>query len=43
MIQYFRESTRPSIQAQLDVQGRKLDSLEEVVEKAVNVEAKALF
>ena len=43
MIRYFREGLRPSIRAQLDARGRELDSWEEVVEKAVDVEAKALL
>ena len=43
MIRYFRKSLRPSIRAQLDVQSRDLDSWEEVIEKAVNAEAKALL
>ena len=32
---------RPSIRAQLDARGRELDSWDEVVEKAVDAEAKA--
>ena len=43
MIRCFLEGLRPSIQAQLDTRGRELDSWEEAVEKAVNVEAKALL
>ena len=43
MIRYFREGLRPSIRAQLDAQGRDLDSWEEAVEKAVNVETKVLL
>ena len=41
LIRYFREDLRPSIQAQLDARGRDLDSWDEVVEKAVDAEAKA--
>ena len=41
MIRYFWEGLRPSIQAQLDAQGRDLDSWEEAVEKTVNAETKA--
>ncbi len=41
LIRYFREGLRPSIRAQLDHRGRDLDSWEEVVEKASDVEAKA--
>ena len=43
MIQYFWKDLRPSIRAQLDVRDRDLDSWEEAVKKAVNVEAKALL
>ena len=43
MIRYFREGLKPFIRAQLDAQGRDLDSWEEAVEKAVNAEAKALL
>ena len=41
LIRYLREGLRPSIRAQLDARGQDLDSWDEVVEKAVNVEAKA--
>ena len=41
LIQYFKESLRPSIRAQLDARGQELDSWDEVVEKAVDAEAKA--
>ena len=40
LIRYFREGLRPSIRAQLDTRGRELDSWDEVIEKAVDVEAK---
>ena len=43
IIRYFRESLKPSIWEQLDARGRELDSWEEAVEKAVNVEAKTLL
>ena len=43
MIRYFREGLKPSIKAQLDIQGRELDSWEETIEKAVNIEAKGLL
>ena len=43
MIRYFRKGLRPSVWAQLDARGRDLDSLQEAVEKAINVEAKALL
>ena len=43
MIRCFREGLRSSIQAQLDARGIDLDSWEETVKKAVNVEAKAIF
>ena len=41
LIQYFKKGLRPSIRAQLDAQGRDLDSWDEVVEKIVDAEAKA--
>ena len=43
MIRYFREGLRLSIWAQLDTRGQELDTWEEAVEKAVNVEIKALL
>ena len=43
MICYFQEDLQPSIQAQLDVRDRDLDSWHEVVDKTVNAEAKAHF
>ena len=43
MIRYFREGLRPSVRIQLDTRGRNQDFWEEAVEKAVNVEAKALL
>ena len=43
MIRYFREGLRPSVWAQLDTRGRNHNSWEEAVEKAINVEAKALL
>lgn len=41
MIRFFREGLKPSIKAQMEQQGRELDSWEEMVEKAVDTEAKA--
>ena len=41
MIGYFQESLRPFIQAQLDVRDRDLDFWDEVVDKTVDVKAKA--
>ena len=41
LICYFQEGLRISIQAQLDNQGRDLDVWDKVVEKVVNVKAKA--
>ena len=43
MIKYFWESLWPSIQAQLDVWNRYLDSWDKIVDKIVNVEAKTSF
>ncbi len=41
LIRYFQEGLCPSIQAQLNYQGRDLDGWEEGVEKAGNAEVKA--
>ena len=43
MIRYFREGLKASIQGQLDARGRKLDSWEKAIKKAVDAEAKALL
>ena len=43
MIRYFWEGLRPSIQAQLYARGRDLDTWEETIKKAVNVEVKAML
>ena len=43
MIQYFQEDLKPFIRAQLDAQGRDLDSWKEAIKKTVNVEAKAIL
>ena len=41
IIQYFREGLKPPIKAKIDPCDRELDSFEELVEKAIEVEAKA--
>ena len=41
LIRYFRDGLRPSIQAQMDNRNRELDSWDEVLEKAIEAEAKA--
>ena len=41
MIRYFWEGLRLSIQAQLDIRDRDLDSWDEVVDKTIDVETKA--
>ena len=41
MIKYFQKDPRLFIQAQLDVQDKDLGSWDEVVDKTVDVEAKA--
>ena len=41
MIWYFREGLRPSVRVEMEQRGRELDSFEELVEKAVDAEAKA--
>ena len=40
MIRYFQEGLRPSIQAQLDIRNRDLDSWDEVVDKTVDAKDK---
>ena len=41
MINYFREGLKPSIWAKIEQHGRKLDSFEDKIQKAVDAEAKA--
>ena len=41
MICYFREGLKPSIKVEMEQQERELTNFEEMVQKAVNVEAKA--
>ena len=41
LIRFFREELKPSVKAQMEQRGRELDSWEELVEKAINAEAKA--
>lgn len=41
MIRFFREGLKPSIKAQMEQRGRELDSWKELVEKAIDAEAKA--
>ena len=41
MIRYFQEGLQPSIQAQLDVRDRDLNSWDEVIDKTVDAKAKA--
>ena len=43
MIRYFLEGLKPSVRAKLDAWGRDLDSWEEVVEKAIIIEVKAIL
>lgn len=40
-IRYFREGLKPSIKAQMEQCGRELDSWGDLVEKAIDAEAKA--
>ena len=40
LICYFRDGLRPSIQAQADERGQDLDTWEEAIKKAIDVEAK---
>ena len=41
LIRFFREGLKPSVKAQIEQKGRELDSWEELVEKAIDAEAKA--
>ena len=41
MIRFFREGLKPSVRAQMEQRGQESDSWEELVKKAVDVEAKA--
>ena len=41
MIRYFGEDLKLSIRAEMEQRGRELDSFEELVEKAKDVETKA--
>ena len=41
MIRYFREGLKPSVRAEMEQRSRKLDNFEELVQKTVDVEAKA--
>ena len=43
IIRYFREGLKPSIQTQLDAQGRELDSWEEAIKKMIDAKAKTSF
>ena len=41
MICYFRKGLKPSVQAKMEQRSQKFDSLENLVQKAVDVETKA--
>lgn len=41
LIRFFREGLKPLIKAQMGQRGRELDSWDELVEKAIDAEAKA--
>lgn len=41
LIRFFRDGLKPSIKVWMDQRGRELDSWDELVEKAIDVEAKA--
>ena len=41
MIRYFREGLKPFIQAEMQQYGRELDSFEDIIQKAIDAEAKA--
>ena len=41
MIWYFWEGFQPSVQVKMEQRGQELNSFEEIVEKAIDAEAKA--
>ena len=41
LIRFFREGLKPSIKAQMEQEGQELDTWKEMIEKAVEIEAKA--
>ena len=43
MIWYFRKSLCPSVRVEMKQRGQELNSFKELVEKAVNAEAKAVL
>lgn len=43
LICFFREGLQPSIKAQMEQRGRELDSWDQLVEKAIDAEAKAVL
>ena len=43
MICYFRKGLKPSVQAEMQQRGQELDNFEELMQKAVDAEAKAAF
>lgn len=43
MICYFRKGQKPSVSAEIKERGRDLDSYEEIIEKAVDVQAKVVL
>ena len=43
MICYFRKDLKLSVRAEIELRGQELNNFEELMQKAVNVEAKAVF
>lgn len=41
LIRFFQEGLKPSVKVQMEQRGRELDSWDELVEKAIDAEAKA--
>lgn len=41
LIRFFREGLKPLVKAQMEQRGREIDSWEDLVEKAIDAEAKA--
>ena len=43
MIRYFQKVLQPSVKVEMEQRGQELDSFKELVKKAVNAKAKAVF
>ena len=43
MIQYFWGNFQPSVQVEIEQRGRELNNFKEIVKKAIDAKAKAIF